>query len=304
MAAAYLLAFGGLLSTVRASVPAESVCSSSSTLFCSGFEEGNFSVWDDYDGNPSPGNTLVADPGPYKLSGNTAARLLVPAGTGGRDFVKVLPGQDDKVYVRWFQKWEAGYDFSAPNHGSGLHAGSRDLLGRSDYRPTGADWFSTWLEPYNGRLNLYTYYRGMYQDCSNPNGSCWGDRFPCFLDDGSGYCTKAADRPKIMPPLLQTDRWYCLEVMVDSGTPTSTQTGANGALDFWIDGTEYGPFNNLWLRTTANLKPTIAWLSTYFHSDHAAVGVRFDNVVVSRTRVGCGSTTAVVPNPPTNVRVN
>ncbi len=108
MAVAVLLACGGLISNAGASLPPEPACSSSNVVFCSGFEEGNFSVWNDYDGNPSPSNTRVADPGPYKLSENTAARLWAPAGTGGADFVKVLPGTDDKLYLRWFQKWGSG----------------------------------------------------------------------------------------------------------------------------------------------------------------------------------------------------
>jgi hypothetical protein len=61
------------------------------------------------------------------------------------------------------------------------------ILGRSDYRPSGSDHAGTWLEPnprLGGRPNLYSYYRGMYQDCADPNGQCWGDNFPCMTDEG------------------------------------------------------------------------------------------------------------------------
>lgn len=287
-----------------AAVAAEPACSAASTVFCNGFEDGNLSVWDDYDGNPSPWNLLMSDPGPLNLSGNSVMRLRVPAGRGTADLVKVLPVTADKLYLRWYQKWEPGYDFSAANHGSGLHAGSRDVLGRSGIRPNGADRITATLEPYNGRLALYAYYRGMYQDCSDPNGSCYGDQLPCMADEGSNYCTKPAHRERIMPPQLQTNQWYCLEMMIDGGAPSAQEAGASGVMNYWIDNVEYGPWNSLWLRTTASLKLSIAWISLFHHGEHSTEGVVVDNVVVATNRIGCSGSPTVTPNPPTNLTAN
>jgi hypothetical protein len=296
--------FAGMTPAVAAPGP-ESICSASSTVFCSGFEEGNFSLWDDWDGNPAPDNTNVAEPGPLNLADNHVTRMRVPAGRGGVDLTKVLPGTYDRLYVRYYQKWEQGFDFAAPNHGGGLHAGDRNLMGHDSYRPTGADWFSAWLEPYKGRLNLYTYYRGMYMDCTNPQGSCWGDHFPCFLDEGTNYCKKAAHRERVMPPTLVTNRWYCLEYMVDSGSAVTSDAAANGSMNLWIDGTEYGPFENLWFRTTANLKLNIHSIGIFHHGEHSVAGTEFDNLVISTQRIGCATPGATrKPNPPTNVNTN
>lgn len=263
-------------------------------VFCSGFEEGNKSIWDDYDGNPDSTDLLMSDPGPCNASGNNVMRFRVPAGRGGADLVKIFSSSHDKLYARWYQKWETGYDFSALNHGSGLFAGSRDYIGHSGYRPTGSDWFWSYIEPIagstasrNGRMQLYSYYRGMYQDCSDPNGSCWGDLFPCTSDEGTGYCTKAQHRETINPPQLQAGRWYCIETMLDGGTPVASDNLANGTQDFWIDGVEYGPWTGLWHRTTANLKVGAIWLSLFHHADHSVAGVMLDNVVVSTQKVGC-----------------
>jgi hypothetical protein len=258
-------------------------------IFCSGFEEGNKAIWDDYDGNPDAQNLLMADPGPMSLEGNHAMRLRVAAGRGGADLVKVLPEQADKLFARWYIKYETGFDFSAPNHGGGLHAGSRDLLGRSDYRPSGSDWFTGWVEHTTDThvYNVYSYYRGMYMDCADPNGQCWGDHFPCMADKGQTYCTEAAHRPSVVPPTLVADRWYCVELMMDGGSPSQNGTGATGALDFWVDGQEVGPWTGLWYRTTPNLKLGILWLSLFHHGDHSVAGLFYDNVVVSRSRVGC-----------------
>jgi hypothetical protein len=105
-----------------------------------------------------------------------------------------------------------------------------------------------------------------------------------------------------MPPLMQTGRWYCLEVMLDAGNPVTSDAQANGSANFWIDGTEYGPFNGLWFRTTANLKLSAISLGIFHHGAHSVEGAMYDNLVVSRERVGCLGT--VRPNPATEVRTN
>jgi len=284
--------------------PDAQICSGASAAFCSEFEEGTLSVWDTVNGSPAP--TIVTDGGPFARAGNHVLRLYTPPGTGGANVIKTFPGAQ-KIFSRWYQKWEAGFDFKAPNHGSGLHAGYRWDYGRSDYRPDGTDWFSSWLEPIEdnsgvGRLNFYTYYRGMYMDCANPLGSCWGDHLPCMI--GPNYCTKPPVRvPPPLPPAMQANRWYCLEVMLDGGTPTPTQTGASGAQDFWIDGVEYGPWTALWHRTTATgMNVNLLSLSTFYHNVHADVGVLYDNVVIATTRIGCAAPSAG-PSSPRNLRI-
>ncbi len=258
-------------------------------VFCSDFEEGNKDIWDDYDGNPDETNTLMSEPGPFGLADNHVMRLRVPPGRGGADLVKVLPDKYDALFTRWYIRYEPGFDFDAPNHGSGLHAGDRNWLGHSDTQPNGSDWFSAWIEHLPGSHipNYYVYYAGMYQDCVDPNGSCWGDHFPCTFDDGSGYCEKPQHRETTMPAAYVTDKWYCVELMVDGGTATPTEAGANGSIAFFIDGAEQGPWSDLWLRSDPNLELEILWLNLFHHEEHSVEGVMFDNVVVSTSRVGC-----------------
>ena len=191
-------------------------------VFCCGFEEGNFDVWDDYDGNPEPDNMILENGGPLDLTGNHVARLRVPPGRGGADVVKVLPDVYDRLYARWYVMWEPGYDFDAKSHGSGLHAGEQRLLGRSGFRPDGTDWFSSWLEARytTHRMAAYTYYRGMYQDCADPEGRCWGDEFPCTEDEGQVYCEKPQHRDPVLPPIVEAGRWYCIEMMMDVSSTT------------------------------------------------------------------------------------
>ncbi len=269
--------------------PDECAAPGASWVFCSSFEEGSKAIWDDYDGNPDETNQLLADPGPFGLAGNHVMRLYPPPGRGGADLVKVLPSQHDRLYARWYMKWDPGYDFGAANHGSGLHAGERSLLGRSDFQPDGEDWFTAWLEPDPsiGRLYAYSYYRGMYQDCADPDGACWGDHFPCTTDEGQTFCEKPQHRETSLSAALEADRWYCVELMLDGGTPTASEAGANGQLNWWLDGVAAGPWTDLWLRSTAALKLSILWLNLFHHGDHADAGVCFDHVVVASERIGC-----------------
>ncbi len=280
----------GLGSTALAQSPVDECAEAGpGWIFCSGFEEGSFAIWDDYDGNPASTNLIVADPGPAGLAGNHVARLRVPPGVGTADLVKILPDTYDRLYARWYVQWEPGYDFSARNHGSGLHAGDRSLLGRSGYRPDGTNRFSSSFEPdiRDHRPFMYTYYRGMYQDCFDPEGSCWGDHFPCMLDEGGGYCTRPQHRETVPTPVLTTGRWYCVEMLLDGGTPVADGAQADGVLDLWIDGVQYGPWDDLWLRTSADLKLSILWLKLYHHGEHSVQGILLDNVVVSTEPIGC-----------------
>jgi hypothetical protein len=271
------------------------------TVFCEDFEGSNpKSNFNDYDGNPSTENMIVIDNGPSVDSLNKVIQLRVPAGqAGGSDLIKVLPSTHDKLYARWYFKYEPGFNFSAPNHGGGLAAGSRDYMGQSGIRPTGADWagfFMQYMES-TSKPYTYSYYRGMYQDCSDPNSNCYGDSLPCVYDSGSQYCTKAADRPTVTLPNLVAGQWYCYEQMVDMGTATSTGTGATGRVTQWLDGAQIADNSNLWLRTTSSLKLQNLWLSLYHHDGtHSTAGEMIDNVVVSSQRIGCG--TVAVPSAP------
>lgn len=261
-------------------------------VFANAFEDGDLKIWDDWDKNPAPHNVVVQDSGPFNRSGNHALRLRVPPGRGGADVVKVLPQKYDKLYARWYVKWEPGYDFKARNHGGGLFAGDRNLHGSAGMRPKGDDKMGFGFEPDAkvGRPFLYAYYRGMYQDCADPNGSCYGDHFPCFTDSGRTYCTYPDHRPRNgkQTPLLITGKWYCVETMVDMGTASGNAENASGILNLWIDGEEYGPWNKLWLRTTPDLKLTIFNVSLFHHAEHSVEGMIVDNIVVATKRIGMG----------------
>lgn len=257
-------------------------------VFTEDFESGNLKKWDDYDGNPEPLTKVIEQAGPKGQAGNHVVRLRVaPGERGSTDLVKILDRSYDRLYARWYIYYEPGFNFSASNHGSGLNAGDRNYLGRSGHRPKGDDWFGSWIEHTTDthRPSAYTYYRGMYQDCADPNGRCWGDIFPA---KSKGYTAgKPHHQPRVQPPVLEAGRWYCIEMMLDGGKPTATGEDANGTLNFWVDGVEIGPWTDLWLRTTDELKLSILWLSLFHHDGkHSDEGILIDNVAISTERIG------------------
>lgn len=262
------------------------------TVFCEDFEGANPKAnFDDFDGNSDTENLIVVDAGPAAVATNKAIRLRVAANQSGTsDLIKVLPTFHDKLFARWYLKYEPGFNFAAGNHGSGLGAGDRNLVGRSGNRPTGADFagFHVQYQENTRKPYTYSYYRGMYQQCISA-GNCFGDAFPCVYDTGASYCTKPQDRPAVTLPTFTAGQWYCVEQMVDMGTATASAAGANGRLTLWMDGQQLGDFPGLWIRTTAELKLQTLWLALFHHDGtHSDVGELIDNVVVSTQRVGCG----------------
>lgn len=277
----------------------------SGAIFCEDFEGANPKAdFDDYDGNLDTENQVVTDSGPAGDASNRVIRLRAPAGQrGGADLFKVLSGTYDKLYARWYFEYEPGFNFAAPNHGGGLAAGDRNYVGQSGIRPTGADWagFFVQYQENTEKPYAYSYYRGMYQDCTDPNGSCWGDSLPCVYDNGSYYCKKAQDRPTVTMPTLVAGQWYCYEQMVDMGAASSNGSGATGRITQWLNGNLIGDNTNLWLRTIASLKIQNLWLSLFHHDGtHSVVGELIDNVVVSTQPIGCGTASLSAPE---NLRV-
>lgn len=252
-------------------------------VFCDDFEAG--ATWDGSVKDP----VVRANPGPLGAEGNHVAELRVPPGPGGNGLWKKLP-PSDRLYARWYVQWEPGHDLTARHHGpGGLGADTAWYTGRSGIRPAGDEYFVSTIEPSTVSphyIYAYTYYRGMFMDCADPNGRCWGDHFPCYA--GPRYCTRPEYLPKVEQAGTATSRWYCIEQMIDAGSPVADGARADGQLDFWIDGLQIGPWTDLWWRTVPSLKINLLWLFLYHHDDrHSVEGVRLDDVVVSTSRVGC-----------------
>ena len=241
------------------------------TVFCADFEGTNpKAAFDDYDGNLDTENPVIADTGPSNDGANKAVRFRAPAGqSGGADLVKVLSSGYDKLYARWYLKYETGFNFSAGNHGGGLAAGDRNFIGSSGNQPNGSDFAGSYLQYQNDTAQpfAYSYYRGMYQDCG-AQGSCWGDSLPCVYDTGGNYCTKSQDRPSAPLPNFQAGQWYCVEQMVDMELRPPQLHLQTAGLRFGWMASNMLIFRIYGIRTTASLKLQSLWLNLYQGARH------------------------------------
>lgn len=260
-------------------------------IFCDDFSNGDLSRWDHWVTPENPNRTVIEDPGPLELEGNHVVRIRVPEGRGGVGVNKTLPNVHDVMYVRQYMAYEEGFDFTARNHGGGISGGDRHAR-QAGHRPKGDDVFRANIEYLPAtdtdpaRTYIYSYYRGMKMDCADPEGMCWGDHLPCMISDS--YCDRVPElRVDTYPPPLEHERWYCVEMKIDAGTPVDSEDEADGVMNLWVDNLEIGPWEGRWLRTSPDVKPNHFHLGLFHHAEHSVEGIKFDDVVVSTSRIGC-----------------
>lgn len=283
------------------------------TFWCEDFEGSNWRNGNGWAGSKLSNTSYVTDPidtGPSQDGSNRVVQLNVPGGL--RDGVQIYTTfpPTNKVWARWYQKYNNNWNFSDNPHGSGIDAGDTNFDFNSGNRPDGVTGQATfWTEYYapTGKMHTYSYYHGMYQDCPS-QGSCYGDSFPCVMDgDGAvNYCKKDWDRPVgglATVPTPVANHWYCVEQYVDVGDPISDSQAAaglaNGEFRSYIDGALISQANNLHIRTSSSFAaPTELMLQIFFgQANHNTAGMMFDNIVLSTRRIGCGTTTPDVTPP-------
>ena len=184
----------------------------------------------------------------------------------------------ETLFVRFYVKFAPDCDYV--HHFVVLRA-NKGLRGRDKWsgfggagiRPTGADRFSTALEPWGnwrrwtppGRWNFYSYWHEMK---GSPDGKYWGTSF----------------RPE-EGPLIPRGRWICCEFMLKHNTPGKP----DGEQAFWIDGALQGHWKNINWRTSPTLFANALTLESYVTdrwTKNATNVVYFDNVVVAKRYVG------------------
>ncbi|TAA43723.1 hypothetical protein [Corallincola spongiicola] len=279
------LAIGGVYVAIKTDN-----CRQQDAIWCTDFEN-NAGLKEWKKGEQDNNAKIVTFPGPIgSPQQNQVLQLSLPPGKGGTGLNRKLTKDYQQLHLRWFILYQTGFDFSARFHGQGLMA--TQSRGKAGFRPKGNDWFSVKVDhginlasglpaPY-----LYAYYPGMSMDCRDPNGKCWGDRLPCFIDQRR-YCRDPSYRPAPGLPQLTTNQWYCVELMVDLGTPTPSTNGANGRMNLSIDGQSLGPWQNLWLRSSDELKLDRVAMGFYHHGQHSEAGILIDNIVLSEQPIGC-----------------
>ncbi|MCL4201487.1 MAG: hypothetical protein KJ000_03270 [Pirellulaceae bacterium] len=223
---------------------------------------------------------LVSDPD-LSHSGNGAVQFTAVArdgresGSGATAWLG--PNGYDRLYFRRYIKFPADYDQGNLHHVGGGLAGVAGndrwrSMGSAGLRPQGDDRFNSAFEPWRnwgrydppGYMFLYTYWMDMKRD---RDGNYWGNMLG-----------PADDERKV----LQRDRWYCLEHMIQTNEPGE----ANGELAAWIDGQLYIHYQGIRWRTSADVKLKRFGIGLYVHQANRDNTVWYDNVALSTGYVG------------------
>jgi hypothetical protein len=223
---------------------------------------------------------MVSDP---KLahSGKGAIQFTAPANDGRESGAGASgwfgPEGYDRVYFRRYIKFAADYDQGNLNHTGGSLAAVAGAdrwraMGSAGIRPKGDDHFNSAFEPWRdwgrypapGYMFLYTYWVDMQRD---PDGHFWGNMLG------------PQDSERMV---LQRDRWYCLEHMIqvnDAGK-------ANGELAAWIDGKLYIHYTGIRWRTSDAVKLKRFDIGVYVHQARKDNTVWYDDVALSTGYIG------------------
>jgi predicted O-methyltransferase YrrM len=145
-------------------------------------------------------------------------------------------------------------------------------MGSAGIRPPGDSHFKSAFEPWRGwgrhsppgYMFLYTYWMDMKRD---RDGNYWGNMLG------------PADDERVV---LQRDKWYCLEHMIQANDPGK----ANGELAAWIDGKLYIHYTGIRWRTTPDVKLKRFGIGVYVHNATRDNKVWYDEVVLSTGYVG------------------
>jgi len=185
---------------------------------------------------------------------------------------------NDVVYIRFYVRFDKNCDYL--HHFCTLRANKavrgRDAwsgFGGAGVRPQGDERFSTAIEPFGdwgrlrppGKWNFYSYWHQME---ASPDGKYWGNAF----------------RPAEQP-LIDTDRWICVEMMLKHNTPGK----ADGQQAFWIDGQLLGHWAEIPWRTSPDLWANAFTLESYVTDRWTKQEqniVWFDQVVIAKEYIG------------------
>lgn len=236
------------------------------------FEDGDYDDWFDAYGPPEViDNTQAAHSGSRALK----CTAIYNDGNSSTSSIKYWfhPGYD-KVYFRWFCKFDSTFDQGWGMHFCSLYAVEGDnkwnQMGQAGIKPDGDDRFGSGFEPWSdwetltppGQMQFYAYWHEMLPDNSGPY---WGNVF--YPDT------------VIIP---ERGRWYCMEMMIKANDAGHD----NGEIAAWIDGELYMHLTGFNWRTTNELKIKRISLGIYIHNNPKDNICWFDDVALSTGYIG------------------
>lgn len=182
------------------------------------------------------GYAWTGDPA-HIFAGAGALEMQQTAGTHQPHEIHPPLPPTDVAFVRFYRRYPAGYDFTQHKM-PGVYAyadGHRG--GGAGQVPDGYDKYSCKLfVNFDGYPRFYSY----HPEQRGP----WGDAPPMNLVEEFA---------------LQTERWYCMEMMIRANDPPAS----NGELMMWIDGRRVAHYQGMRFRDTPDLRLNVFTHSAY-----------------------------------------
>jgi acetyl esterase/lipase len=204
------------------------------------------------------------------------------------ELVKRLGAGYDAVFLRYYSRFDVGFDQLGSSHNGGLLAAIAPDVpfatpgvkadGRNKFMASFENWRDDPATPSPGPLNVYCYHLGQrseYGDHFFPSGTVLpftyqpGDFGPTFVS-----------RPDVTPEL---GRWYCYEFMLQANTIGQR----DGRIACWLDGQLIADFPHLHLRDVETLKVNHAGIGLHIKSSPQRANRKwYDDVVIATSYIG------------------
>lgn len=237
----------------------------------------------------------IATEANHVYSGRKAIEFALPISTAeiSCSLWKVLSPEQDTLFVRMYQKFDAGFNVRGSNHnGIRLSAKYPEVAGRKP--PANGTGFFLFLLQNNikagetppGLTNLYVYWpkqRSQWGDHWYPDGTVVP--YSSSIGNKGEWLAYPARYPDFKPyPMFipQRDRWYCYELMVKANTPGKN----DGEVKYWIDGKVAGDFPDLNMRSISTLKLDRAHIMLHAVHSERVNKKWYDNVVIAKQYIG------------------
>jgi len=242
----------------------------SDVLFFGGFEAQPWtSVWG-IDWGPEPAGNSSLVQGPEALDGHSL-RVKYSQGSfsGGAcqfltDFSKLSVPAQESLYLRYYLRFDPGFDFMKGGKLPGLAGGKGNTGG---HKPNGRDgWSARIMWRPDGKIVQYVYHPDQPGE--------YGEDFPWDY----GGC----------PRFFKPGQWHCVETFVKMNTPGQK----DGVIISWLDGDKALEITNLRFRDIPDIKIDKLEFETFFGGGDASWATprdqysMFDNVVIAKNYIG------------------
>jgi len=235
-------------------------------------------------------NIRLAEEPANVVSGKRALEFTVPQQKAelSNAVVKHFKTGADVVFLRYYSKFEKGFDQTGSSHNGGFLAAIAEGVpfatpgvradGKNKFIASFENWRADEKTPSPGELNVYCYHpdqRSEYGDHFFPSGKVL-PYSPKPADFGESFVR----RKDIVP---ECDRWSCYELMLKANAAGRR----DGRIACWLDGRLLADFPNLRLRDVETLKINYAALDLHIKSNTVRPNKKwYDAVVVATSYVG------------------